>query len=510
MICRGSHPQLSRSHPFPPLERVNRDPVVDRRLAQLLPVDRWPTAQEAAESRWFSPLREGNLSLSHRTWIPAMVPWRATEEGFVTPAVLDWYGRFARGRPGALVVEATGVREIKSGPLLRAGDDRFIPGLKQLVQRVKSESGGHTRLFIQLIDFLSIKRRPVRETFLERHLAITPALRQKLGPQWSGRDERSIREHLKGLDEGGLAEVLPERELESYRYGLRERVTDTHMPHIAELPRVLPALFAQASRRCLEAGFDGIELHCAHAYTLASFLSPSNQRDDGYGGSREARVRLPLEVYEATRQQLGSSAVIGARFLTDEIFEGGGRVDDASYYAVQFARAGMDFLSLSRGGKFEDAKQPKVGRAAYPYTGPSGHECMPTPRIGPPGPFGRNVADVGRVRAAVRAEGFSIPVVACGGISSYWQAEEVLAREEADIVASARQSLADPDWFEKIRLGRGTEVRRCFFTNYCEGLDQSHESVTCQRWDRLKGLGDDDSVARAGDGRRLTAPGWGS
>ena len=62
----------------------------------------------------------------------------------------------------------------------------------------------------------------------------------------------------------------------------------------------------------------------------------------------------------------------------------------------------------------------------------------------------------------------------------------------------------------KLRLGRGEEIRRCLFTNYCEGLDQSHQAVTCQLWDRVKGLDDDSSVIRASDGRRLLAPEWNS
>src|SRR5262245_45834140 len=83
-----------------------------------------PTADEAAASRLFSPLHAGRLELADRTWVPAMVPWRATEDGFVTTEVLDWYTRFAEGQPGAIVVEATGVRDIASGPLLRIGADR--------------------------------------------------------------------------------------------------------------------------------------------------------------------------------------------------------------------------------------------------------------------------------------------------------------------------------------------------------------------------------------------------
>ena len=72
-----------------------------------IPATHPPTAEEAARSLWFSPLRSGRLELTERTWVPAMVPWRATDDGLVTPEVLAWYDRFARGQPGALVVEAT-------------------------------------------------------------------------------------------------------------------------------------------------------------------------------------------------------------------------------------------------------------------------------------------------------------------------------------------------------------------------------------------------------------------
>src|SRR5919112_4643156 len=111
-----------------------------------IPVTRPPSAEEARRSRWFSPLSTGRLQLRERTWVPAMVPWRATDDGMVTPAVLAWYERFARGRPGALVVEATGIRDIPSGPLLRIGDDRFVLGLAELARTVRRASGGRTRL----------------------------------------------------------------------------------------------------------------------------------------------------------------------------------------------------------------------------------------------------------------------------------------------------------------------------------------------------------------------------
>jgi 2,4-dienoyl-CoA reductase-like NADH-dependent reductase (Old Yellow Enzyme family) len=284
-------------------------------------------------------------------------------------------------------------------------------------------------------------------------------------------------------------------------------VWDLHLPHIRELPRVLPGLFADAAARAQAAGFDGVELHYAHAYTLASFLSRLNVRDDGYGGSRENRVRLPLEVLAAVRVRVGPDYPVGIRYLGHDVVAGCSDLDDAVWFGVRFAEAGVDYLSVSKGGRFEDAKQPKIGEAVYPYTGESGYECMPTVISDARGPFGRNVPLAAAIRRAVRSAGHETPVITSGGIHSFDQAEAILARGDADCVAAARQTLADPDWFRKIRLGLGAQVRRCEFTNYCEGLDQRHKQVTCKLWDRVDL--DAPGVARASDGkRRLTAPAW--
>jgi 2,4-dienoyl-CoA reductase-like NADH-dependent reductase (Old Yellow Enzyme family) len=494
-----------------------------------IPPARWPSRSEARASLLFSPLALGPVTARTRTWVPAMVPWRASEDGLVTAEVLDWYRRFADGRPGVLVVEATGIRDVPSGPLLRIGHDRFVPGLAELVAAVRAHSRGRTRLLIQIIDFLAIRRRPTVERFVSRYLELGAHHRERLEalPGMAERARRSdaeVRAALLELPHAELLALLEPRERESLEMGYRERVTDTHLPHVAELPAVLPGLFAAAAARAERAGFDGVELHFAHAYTLASFLSRTNDRRDGYGGSREGRVRLPLEVYRAVRAAVGHGFAVGARFLGDEAIAGGSDVEDAAWFGERFARAGMDFLSISKGGKFDDARQPKVGEAAYPYTGPSGHECMPTVRIDPyglptsRGPFGRNLHLASRVRAAVRAAGLGTPVVASGGINSFELAEAALRGGHCDAVGAARQTLADPDWFLKVELGRGSEVRRCVYTNYCEGLDQRHKQVTCQLWDRQLELPDPaqapwpfaaSAPRLALDGkRRLLAPAW--
>ncbi len=465
----------------------------------------WPTAAAAAQARLFQPIAIGPVRLAARTWVPAMVPWRADEEGFVTPSVLGWYRRFAEGRPAAIVVEATGIREVPSGPLLRIGHDRFIPGLRALVETVQEASGGETRLFIQLIDFLSVRRRPEPTKYFERFLRITERHRAAL--ELPKASDAVVRAALLALDEDARLALLDDRERESLEKGYRERVTDVELPEIASLPHRLPPLFADAAVRAARAGFDGVELHYAHAYTMASFLSNTNQRSDGYGSTAAGRVRLPLEVYAAVRQAVPAHCAVGCRLLAEECIAGGSTVDDAIQHVLALAHAGMDFISLSRGGKFDDALTPKVGEAVYPYTGPSGYECMPSYYSDAQGPFGRNREPAAQIRAALRAAGLSTPTVVAGGVHNFQAAEALLADGTADVVGIARQALADPDFFLKVRTGFGSAVRLCKYTNYCEALDGRHKEVTCELWDR-EGLEEPNLPLSADGKRRLLAPPW--
>jgi 2,4-dienoyl-CoA reductase-like NADH-dependent reductase (Old Yellow Enzyme family) len=461
----------------------------------------WPSAEQANDSLLFTPLHVGRLTLSQRTWVPAMVPWRSNEQGEVTQDVLDWYQRFAEGKPGAIVVEATGIRDIASGPLLRISNDSYIDRLTKLVDIIRQASDGETKVFIQIIDFLSIRRRPDREKYLGIFLQITPSHQQRLQET----DQQKVRDLLREKTDDELSEILDPKEMEALTHGYRQRVTDTELDEIAELPEQLPVLFAEAAQRAEQAGFDGVELHYAHAYTMASFLSRTNTREDKYGGSQENRVRLPLEVFHKLRKSVGDDFIVGCRFLSDEIVEHGSTVDDAVFFANQFADAGMDFISVSRGGKFDDAKQPKVGAAAYPYTGQSGYECMPQYVSDEQGPFGRNLLPSERIKKSLLENGFDIPLVTAGGIHNFEKAEQVLQEGQADIVGFARQALADPDFFKKVKVGDGEKVTLCRYSNYCEALDQKHKQVTCELWDRTNL--DEPNISKSFDGkRRLIAP----
>ena len=482
------------------------------RIKHQLQDESWPSAHQAEQSILFSPIQYQALHLKQRTWVPAMVPWRATAEGEVSKDVLNWYGRFAQGQPGAIVIEATGVRDVPSGPLLRIGHDRYLDGLKRLCERVNEASQGQTKLFIQLIDFLNIRRRPPTEKYFQRFLALNADHRQRLveydqDESWLTVSEDVLRQHLASSEHSLWEAVLSPKELRDLNFGQREEVNDTHLSHIKDLPQKLPNLFHQAALRAKKAGFDGVELHCAHAYTLASFLSTTNMRQDGYGSTLEGRLRLPLEVYKAARSAVGSDYVVGARLLVDEVIAGGTRWETSAQYAKAFAKAGMDFISCSKGGRFEDALQPKVGEAAYPYTGPSGYECMPSVYSDQKGPFGRNLHLMSKLRHYIRDHGFQTPIVVAGGINTFSLAEGALQTSQGDIIGVARGSLADPDLWLKVKRGQGDQVRRCAYTNYCEALDAKHKQVTCRLWDRA--TLDEPLVNLSSDGRRrLEAPQW--
>ncbi|MGB1698540.1 MAG: NADH:flavin oxidoreductase, partial [Nannocystaceae bacterium] len=196
------------------------------RIKHAIDETRWPDRATAEASLLFSPIDVGPVTLTSRTWIPAMVPWRATEDGAVTRDVRDWYTRFARGKPGALVVEATGIRDIASGPLLRIGSDTFLDGLTTLTSDVARASEGETRLFIQLIDFLTVKRRPDPAKFFARFWNPTLAERLRLAasvddPSWETATEDHLRAFLAAQPASLQDAVLDPRARRDLRYGYR-------------------------------------------------------------------------------------------------------------------------------------------------------------------------------------------------------------------------------------------------------------------------------------------------
>jgi hypothetical protein len=171
---------------------------------------------------------------------------------------------------------------------------------------------------------------------------------------------------------------------------------------------------------------------------------------------------------------------------------------------VCFAEAGVDYLSVSKGGRFEDAKQPKVGEAVYPYTGASGYECMPTVLSDERGPFGRNVPLASAIRRAIHEAGCSTPSsrVAASPRSSrpraFWRAARRTASRPRADARRSRLVQEDPPRPRRARAAlRVHELLR--------GLDQRHKQVTCKLWDRQFDPADRRGQAASDGKRRLSA-----
>jgi anthraniloyl-CoA monooxygenase len=186
--------------------------------------------------------------------------------------------------------------------------------------------------------------------------------------------------------------------------------------------------FVAAAKRGAAAGFDMLELHCAHGYLLSSFLSPlTNTREDEYGGSHEARARFPLEVFAAVRAVWPADRPISVRLSCHEWAEGGNTPEDAALYAQMFKAAGADMIDCSSGQVWKDDK-PVYGRMYQT-------------------PF----AD--KIRNEI-----GIATIAVGAISEADQANSIIAAGRADLCAVARPHLADPAWtlHEAAKIGCNT------------------------------------------------------
>jgi 2,4-dienoyl-CoA reductase-like NADH-dependent reductase (Old Yellow Enzyme family) len=196
-----------------------------------------------------------------------------------------------------------------------------------------------------------------------------------------------------------------------------------------DMARVIAA-FVAAAERALRIGFDAIEFHMAHGYLMHSFMSPlSNQRNDDYGGTLEARMRFPLAVARAVRAVVPCPIPLGARFTGSDWMEGGLTVADAVVFAKALKEAELDYVDISSGGITAATRNPT------------------TP--------GYNVPLAEEVK---KQAGMSTRTV--GLIINAEQAEEIVAQGRSDMVALARAMLDDPRWGWHAARALGVEVAR--------------------------------------------------
>jgi len=369
--------------------RVTHEGLKARDLGLVRDIDAWFAGRAAEQTGrsvpsttppMFTPYRLRDLVLENRIVVSPMCQYVA-EDGEVNDWHLVHLGSRAIGGAGLVLTEMTDVNAEGRITPGCAGlyDDRHVAAWRRIVAFVHAHS--YAKIGVQLAH--------------------------------AGRKGASVRPWEGGYDvplgEGAwplvAASALP------YRPGCQVPRAMTR----AEMDRVRED-FVAATRRADEAGFDLVELHAAHGYLLATFLSPlTNVRDDAYGGTLENRLRYPLEVFDAVRKAWPAQKPLVVRISATDWCEGGNDSDDAVAIARAFKAHGCDALDVSTGQTVAE-QRPEYGRLYQtPFSDRIRHEV-------------------------------GIPTMTVGAISSYADANSILAAGRADLCVLARAHLFDPYW----------------------------------------------------------------
>src|SRR5262245_42172061 len=300
----------------------------------------------------------------------------------------------------------------------------------------------------------------------------------KSGPLLRLSDDQYIpglAELARQIHETSPSKVVPQiiHFLKIARSGWRQKIKDLSKEDI----KTIVECYGAAAGRARRAGFDGVELHMAHAYTVSSFLSLRNSRNDEYGRSLENRMRLMSEIIVRVREVIGRDFPLGIRFDGEECIKNGYTLTDSRQMALRMAQLGVDWISISAGGKFEDAIH-KPGNPLYPYTGYSGDRCMP----GASYPDMANAYIAEGIKRYINERGYFVPVIATGKIRTPDQADQLIQNRSADLIGMARALLADPDLPKKARSGQTDRIIWCTYGNVCKNLDETFHKVTCVLW----------------------------
>lgn len=331
----------------------------------------------------FDPITLRGLEIRNRVWIPPMCQYMVeAQDGVPTPWHLVHLGGLARGGAGAVVVEATGV----------VPEGRISPqdlGLWNDEQR---------DAFRPITDF--VHSQGAVAGIQLAHAGRKASTSRGWGP--------SAGAGTVGADQGGWQPVGPS----PIAFPGLATPTELTAEGIAEVVRA----FAASARRAVDAGFDLLELHGAHGYLLHEFLSPlSNERTDQYGGSLENRARALLETVDAVRAEVGEDVPLVVRLSATDWVEGGWDLPETEQVSAWLGEHGVDLVSVSTGGNVADAAIP----------------------VGP----GYQLPFATAIRQAT-----GVPVAAVGMIDDPFQAEQIVALGQADVVLVGRGALRDPNF----------------------------------------------------------------
>ena len=346
-----------------------------------------------------TPLTLRNITLPNRVMISPMCQY-ASRGGTANAYHVVHYGRFALGGAGLVMLEATTVAlegRISYGDLGIWSDEHIAP-LRQVSQFIR-DSGAVPAIQLAHAGRKAATQRP-----------------------WHGGGPLQD-EDIKVREEAAWPVISASAVAVGSAY------PTPHALDAAGMEQVRQA-FEAATRRALQAGFDMVELHCAHGYLMHQFLSPlSNQRTDEYGGSLENRMRFPLEVAQRIRTAWPDTLPMAVRISAVDGLDGGWTIEDSIRLSIELKTIGVDLIDCSSGGLLFGATAARVPRS--------------------PG-FQVPFAD------AIRRES-NIPVAAVGLILDGMQAENILSEGAADIVAVGREALVNPNWALKALAEAGGE-----------------------------------------------------
>ena len=379
-----------------------------------------------------SPVRIGGLEIRNRIAMAPMGVELGDAEGAVTEGVIAYYEARARGGAGLLITENVSAAYpwgANSEHELAFSDDRYLPGLRELTDRVHAHGA---KIAAQLSHHGKVARLDVWQG------------REMLMPSVGG---------FKGEQSMGLDLTSEEIEIMSHSMEhlgnakIREATLD-------DIERLVEA-FADAGERARRAGFDGVELHAAHGYIFSEFLSPAvNLRTDAYGGSRENRARLLCEAIAAVKQRAGADFPVWCRLDATEFRTPGGiTLEDAERTAELACEAGADAIHVS----------------AY-ADGSSAPGFLEAPLV-------HREAGFVDFATAIKKR-VDVPVIAVGRIEPE-VAEKLIAEGRVDLVSMARKMLADPEIARKLAEGRPEDVRPCIYCYTCVAQAFFDRPVRC-------------------------------
>jgi 2,4-dienoyl-CoA reductase-like NADH-dependent reductase (Old Yellow Enzyme family)/thioredoxin reductase len=349
----------------------------------------------------FSPIRIGNFVAANRVChVPTDIS-SGNADGSVNQRVITYHRQIAKGGCGFIIVGASTPDRFTGRPTvtcLSVDEDPMIPGLAELAEAMHQHGA---RCAVQI-------QHPGRQAAWPRKGLISASDQIVDLPGSAGHEVVYAEEAAKGKS-------------------IRAMTVDEVYELIEK--------FAEAAWRVQQAGFDAVELHAAHGYLIAQFMSPYvNKRNDRFGGSFLNRMRIALEILDRIQHKCGRDYPVGIRYSGEEWVEGGRTIDETVRAAQLFEQHGAAFLDISA-GTFE-----APGSVMDPMYYPQGWNTYTAEAVK------KNV---------------SVPVITSHSLRSPSYCERILAEGKADLVGLSRQMIADPYWANKAFARQPREIRKC-------------------------------------------------